>query len=282
MKRRLYAAVSLLASLVIAWLVLTGPAPKGPQAPASQFSAGRAMADVRAIATGPHPVGSPADAAARDHVINRMTALGLSPRVQSSVQISDKTHRPVEVNTVIGLFPGREANAAAVAVMAHYDSVARGPGAADDAGGTAAVLEIARALRAGGPTARDVAFVVTDGEEAGMLGAKAFFASDPLAKHLGFVVNMDARGSRGRAMMFETGAENGETVRLFARTAVRPVSNSLMVMVYDLLPNFTDFTQGKTRGLAGVNFAFLGGVADYHQSTDTTANFDQRSLQDIG
>jgi hypothetical protein len=282
MSRPILIAAALAAGFLLAWLVLTGPAPRGADAPADAFSAGRAMADVSAIAQVPHPVGSAADAAAREHVIARMTALGLSPRVQSSVQISDKTHKPVQVQTVIGLLPGRDPKAPALAVMAHYDSVARGPGAADDASGTAAALEIARALKAGGPTSRDVAFVITDGEEAGMLGAKAFFASDPLARRLGFVVNLEARGSRGRAMMFETGRGNGQTVRLFASTARRPVSNSLMVMVYDLMPNFTDFTEAKNAGLQGVNFAFLGGPADYHQPTDTAANFDRRSLQDIG
>ena len=282
MIRRAFLIVSLLLGFALAWAVLTGPAPKPAAAPAGEFSAGRAMADVRQIARVPHPVGSDEDAKVRDYLIGRMTQLGLSPRVQSSVQVSDKTHRPVRVDTVVAVLPGADPAASAIVVMAHYDSTPHGPGAADNAGGTASVLEIARALKTGPAPARDVAFVITDGEEAGLLGAKPFFAEDPLAKRLGFVVNMDARGSRGRAMMFETGKGNGQTIRLFARSAKRPVSDSLMVMVYELMPNFTDFTEAKQRGMQGVNFAFLGGPRDYHAASDTAANLDQRSLQDIG
>ena len=269
-------------SAILAWRVLTGPAAAPTDAPAAEFSAGRAMADVSVIAKETHVVGSPEDAAVRDYLVGRMTALDLSPRVQATTRVSDKTHLPVQVDNVIGVLPGRDAGQPATAVMAHYDSTRHGPGAADDAGGAAAVLEIARALKLGQPPVRDVAFIITDGEEAGMLGAKSFFAEDPLAKRLGFLVNIEARGSRGRAMMFETGHDNGGTIRLFATAAERPVSNSLMVLVYDLMPNFTDFTEGKKRGLPGVNFAFLGGPRDYHAATDTPANLDQRSLQDIG
>jgi hypothetical protein len=277
----LFLAVVIVAAL-LAWRVLTGPDPSPADAPADGFSAARAMTDVAAIATEPHPVGSPQDAAVRDLLIGRMTTLGLSPRVQATTQVSDKTHLPVRVDTLIGVLPGRDPAQPAVAVMAHYDSTPHGPGAADDAAGVGAALEIARAIKNGPAPLRDVAFVITDGEEAGMLGAKAFFADDPLARRLGFVVNMEARGSRGRAMMFETGRDNGGTVGLFANAAQRPISNSLMVLVYDLMPNFTDFTEGKKRGQQGVNFAFLGGPKDYHAAADTPANLDQRSLQDIG
>jgi Zn-dependent M28 family amino/carboxypeptidase len=59
----------------------------------------------------------------------------------------------------------------------------------------AAVLETVRAIRARGAPARDVAVILTDGEEAGLLGARGVFAGDPLAKRLGFILNLEARGS---------------------------------------------------------------------------------------
>jgi hypothetical protein len=274
--------ISIVASFVVAWLALTGPKPLPANAPEQEFSAARAMADVEKIAVRPHPVGSPEDAQVRDYLVQRMSALGLVPRVQTAEAISEKTHLPVSLGNIIGVLPGRDGAAPAVAVMAHYDSTPRGPGAADDAAGVAAVLEIARALKTAGASARDVLFILTDGEEAGMLGAKALFAGDPAARRIGFVVNLEARGSQGRAMMFETGQRNGETIRLFARSAQRPLSDSLMVLVYELMPNYTDFTEGKKAGLQGLNFAFLGGAGDYHAASDTPANLDQRSLQDIG
>ena len=65
--------------------------------------------------------------------------------------------------------------------MAHYDSVPCSPGASDDGMGTATVIETARAIAAGAPLRRTVVIVLTDGEEAGLLGAEAFMREHPLA-----------------------------------------------------------------------------------------------------
>src|SRR6202012_481827 len=100
--------------------------------------------------------------------------------------------------------------------MAHYDSVPASAGASDDAAGVATVLEIVRAFKARGVPDRDVLVVLTDGEEAGLLGADAFFRQDPEAKRIGFIFNLDVRGSAGRVQMFQTGAHNGAAVRLVA------------------------------------------------------------------
>lgn len=53
------------------------PRPRPASVAETQFAAGRAMADVRAIARNPHPTGSAEHAQVRAHLIGRMTALGL-------------------------------------------------------------------------------------------------------------------------------------------------------------------------------------------------------------
>src|SRR5258708_3783519 len=107
------------------------------------------------------------------------------------------------VENIVGVLPGRDRSLPAVALMAHYDSVPGSTGASDDAAGVATALEVVRAIKARGVPARDVVVLITDGEEAGLLGADAFFRRDPMAKHVGFVFNMEARGSAGRAQMFQ-------------------------------------------------------------------------------
>jgi len=166
--------------------------------------------------------------------------------------------------------------------MAHHDSVPGSPGAADDIAGVASSLEIVRAIAARGGPQRDVVLVMTDGEEAGLLGAKAFFEADPLARHLGFLMNLEARGGGGRAIMFETSAQNGAAIDLFAGAARRPLGNSLTALVYKLLPNDTDFTVAKDHGVAGLNFAFIGRQFDYHSPSSTVAVLDQGALQHMG
>src|SRR5690606_388309 len=164
----------------------------------------------------------------------------------------------------------------------HYDSVPGSPGAADDAAGVSAMLEIARALQAGPQPARDVVFLFTDGEEVGLLGARAFFGEHALARRVGFVVNLEARGGSGRALMFQPGPGNAETVRLFARSAVRPMATSLSQFIYERMPNDTDFTVPAEAGIPGLNFAFVGRPFDYHSPTATPERLDRGSLQDLG
>jgi hypothetical protein len=288
MGRTFALAACLIAAALIAWWGERPPDPVRSDAPAAAFSAGRAMADVAAVARVPHPIGSPANAAVRDDLLGRMAALGLAPQVQRAevvVQMADGA-RPLVVGgraeNLVGVLPGRDRAAPAVALMAHYDSVPASPGAADDAAGVAAVLETVRALKAAGPLRRDVVVALTDGEEAELLGARAFFAGHPLARRLGFVVNLEARGGGGRARMFETGPANGETVGLFRHAVGDPSSSSLAVYLYRLMPNETDFTLARAAGLPGLNFAFIGRQFDYHAASSTPAALDQGSLQDIG
>ena len=63
-----------------------------------------------------------------------------------------------------------------VIVGGHYDSVAAGPGANDNASGTATVLEMARVLAADGEF-DDVCFVLFGAEEAGLIGSREFVDS---------------------------------------------------------------------------------------------------------
>jgi hypothetical protein len=286
--KNLALAFCLIVALVMAFWSGGTPRPLPADAPAAEFSAGRAMVDNRVIARAPHPVGSPQNAAARDYLVGRLQAMGLQPQVQRTLafQRSPRSPEPfvlgATVENVIGILPGRDRAAPALAIMAHYDSVPASPGAADDAAGVSAALEIMRVLKAEGTPQRDVILLITDGEEAGLLGAQGFFAEHPLARHVGFVINMETRGGGGQAQMFQTGAENGEVIKLFRKTAQHPAASSLAVYLYEHLPNDTDFTVSKAAGITGLNFAFIGRQFDYHSPTSTSDNLDQGSLQHLG
>jgi hypothetical protein len=283
---------ALIAALVAAFALARAseqpPEPLAASAPADTFSAGRAMADVAVIAKAPHPVGSPANAAVRDHLLNRLRAMGLEARVQRTQVVRAKDYGDETfaaggtVENVIGVLPGKERAAPALALMAHYDSVPNSPGAADDAAGVASALEIARAIKAQGTPARDVMLVLTDGEEAGLLGAQAFFDQDPAAKRIGFLINMESRGNGGRVQMFQTSSRNGAVIDLFRESAKRPVSSSLAVFLYENMPNDTDFTVSKAAGVAGLNYAFIGRQFDYHMASSTPETVSQATLQDMG
>ncbi len=295
--RLLWLFGSLAAALVLAAVTLQSPRPVPADAPPTAFSATRAMADVREIAQRPHPLGSAEHARVQAHLLRRMAALGLQTSTQTG-PLSPGAVRRLERNgapaaavglgvvNLIGVLPGRDPALPAVVLMAHYDTAADSPGAADDSAGVAAVLEAVRALRARGPADRTLVVLLTDAEELNLDGARAFFSDHPLRDRIGAVINLEARGGGGRAMMFETGRGNAETIDLFARVAPRATggvsSNSLAVFVYELMPNGTDFTIPKDRGVQGINLAFIGRPAQYHSPASTPEALDIGSVQHIG
>ncbi|MBR7618921.1 M20/M25/M40 family metallo-hydrolase [Phenylobacterium sp. 20VBR1] len=287
MRKDILVAIVFGVALLAAAVANMTPKPLGVDAPAGVFSAGRAMVDDRVIAKVPHPVGSPANYAVRNYLVGRMTQLGLAPQVQRVDAFQERPGKePLVIGGVvenlIGVLPGKDRKAPALALMAHYDSVPGSPGAADDAAGVSAALEVMRVLKAEGTPARDVVLLLTDGEEAGLLGATGFFQSHPLAKQLGFVINMESRGGGGRANMFETAPANGAVIDLFRKASTAPASSSLIVYLYKQLPNDTDFTVPRKAGIAGLNYAFIARQFDYHSPVSTPENLNQGSLQHLG
>src|ERR1017187_5688025 len=254
------------------------PDPLPASAPDGEFSAGRAMAAIRAIAQRPHPVGSADHDRVRDYILGEFTRLGLAPAVQAGTGTFLRYKGKAE--NILARLPGT-ANTRPVMLAAHYDSTRGGPGAGDDAHGVAVLLETLRALRQSPPLRNDVVFLVTDGEEDGMLGAALFMREHPWRGEPGVVLNFEARGTGGAATMFETSTPNEGLVRTL-RTAV-PAANatSFAYEVYRRMPNNTALSVFK-RGLAGMNFAFIEHPEWYHHAQDDPAHLDLRSVQEQG
>ncbi|HYN47068.1 MAG TPA: M20/M25/M40 family metallo-hydrolase, partial [Allosphingosinicella sp.] len=165
--------------------------------------------------------------------------------------------------------------------VSHYDSTFAGPGAADDGIGVAAMLEVAEALR-GRRLARPITFLFNEGEEMGLLGARAFLERDPLAGRVEIAVNLEARGVTGPAIMFETSRPNGPAIAFYRAAAARPVANSLSTDLYRLIPNSTDVAVFEARPWTILNFAVIGNETRYHSAGDVLAALDRRSLQHMG
>lgn len=263
---------------------LNPPAAADANAPLTEFSAARAMVHVTSISASPRPIGSSAHAATRDYIIGQLEQAGLHPEVQKTTAVNTRWGSPFRaaaVENIVARLQGTS-NAKAVLLAGHYDSVPNSFGASDDGAAVAALLESLRALRAGDSLKNDVIFLFTDGEEVGLLGAKAFVEEHPWAKDVGVVLNFEARGNSGPSIMFETSDGNAWVVEQFARATRHPVANSLSYDIYKFLPNDTDFTVFKNGGLSGLNFAYIQGLTHYHSSLDNAENVDPRSLQHHG
>lgn len=277
--------LALVLLLAVLWVVSVRrqpPAPKPASAPATEFSGERALAVLRDLVGDgrPHPIGSPANAAVRDRILEKLRQYGYAPEVQQGVACSPLHGQCGRVENVVARLEGT-ARDGAVLLMAHYDSVPGGPGVSDDLAGTAAVLEAARALKAGPPPKNPVIFLLDDGEEAGLLGAQAF-ADSPLAREVKVIVNLEARGTAGPSLMFETIGHDGWLVPLLAEGASRPITSSVFVSIYQMMPNYTDLAVFKKHKVDGMNFAYVENPGFYHTSGDNLQNLDPASLEHHG
>jgi len=105
---------------------------------------------------------------ARNQIVGKLQSYGYSPTLQNfSGSYSEN---------VVAELPGSGSNPGVVVVGAHYDSIGSscsgsGPGADDNATGTAGVLEAARVLASAGPFEHTIRFVLFSAEELGLIGS---------------------------------------------------------------------------------------------------------------
>jgi len=257
------------------------PRPASDRVPLSEFSAERAVKHIAVIARAPHPINSPEHDAVRDYILNTLRQIGVTPQVQRTTDVNETYGVDGAVENIVCRLPGATREKA-VLLVAHYDSVAAGPGASDDGVAVAALLESARAFKLLPQLKRDVIILFTDGEEPGLLGARAFVSEHPWARDVGVVLNFEARGTRGPSLMFETSSENGWLISNFGRAASHPAANSLSYEIYKRMPNDTDFTIFRRAGYSGLNFAFIDGLVSYHTPHDSIDAVNLGSLQHHG
>ena len=211
-------------------------------APATEFSAGRAYATLGRLLgpEKPHPVSTPENAAVRARIQAEFARLGVKTSTYTAFACNAwRGFNYIPCATVTDVLaeivPGQ---GKAIVLLAHYDSVPAGPGASDDESGVSIVLETARALRArGAKSLHPVLAVITDGEEAGLLGAQAFLENAALKARVGAVVNVEARGTRGRSLLFQTSPGDSALIDLYARSVPFYSTSSLFAEIYRALPN---------------------------------------------
>ena len=280
-----FASIVFIALVIGFALYRQTPPPAQPvSGPSAEFSSGRAMQHLRIIAQKPHSIGTPAAEEVRQYIFKELNEMGASPVIQTANVVTQKDSKfasGATVNNIVARLKG-EGGSKAVLLMSHYDSAPTSPGASDDGSAVVTMLETLRALKSSPALKNDVIFLFTDGEEIGLLGAKAFVDQNPWAKDVGLALNFEARGVSGPAIMFETSAGNEWLIQEFAKAAPHPVANSLTYEIYKRLPNDTDLTVLKKAGYAGLNFAFINGVNRYHSRLDNVDHLDERSLQHQG
>lgn len=175
-------------------------------------SAERLMTDVTALSADAmqgRGFGQPGGQMARDYIIAGFQEAGVEPLNGEWLwpfvaPANARRPQPIEGFNIAGVVRGTDDPGNWIVITAHYDheGVRDGQiynGADDNASGTAALMEIARLLR-DHPPRHSVLLLALDGEESGLLGARAFVAGSPIPlEQMVLNINLDmiARGDNG-------------------------------------------------------------------------------------
>jgi hypothetical protein len=156
-------------------------------------------------------------------------------------------------------------------------------GAADDGYGVGVTLEaVSQLLKQRADWKQGVKVLFTDAEEVGMYGMTAQWENNrEVFDNVGLMVNIEARGPMGPALLFETCPGNEKIMDLYADASKYHYTYSLTTVVYTFMPNFTDFTIVKD-DIPGINFSTITDVNHYHTDKDNFSNISQKSIQHYG
>ncbi len=291
------AAVAVAAGL-LAYGLWTRPAAE--PADAEGFSAARVVNDIEVISKDHHSVAHPEERAeVREYLVSRLNELGADTvkffEYDSLVGPQNKhVVYTFDAVDVMAEFPPLTAteDPTYLLMVAHYDSRYSQPmpkdtvwsyGAADDGYGVGVILETgSQALKYLQDWSQGIKVLFTDAEEVGMMGMKAIWENDRQEfDNIGFMINLEARGPWGPALLFETCPGNEKVMDLYAKAADSPFTYSLTTVVYSFMPNFTDFTIVKDE-IPGMNFSTIADINHYHTDLDNFSNVSAKSIQHYG
>ena len=292
------AVVGIVAGL-LAYGVLTLPTPK--PAEADGFSSARVVKDIEVISKERHSVAQPeARAKVREYLIGRLQQLGADTvQIFSYDSLVGPKNKHVEYvfdahNIVADFAPltASEGKPAELLLVAHYDSRYSQPfakdtvwsyGAADDGYGVGVILEtVSQLLKNRTEWKQGVKVLFTDAEEVGMMGMTAIWENNrEVFGNVGLMVNIEARGTWGPVLLFEACPGNEKVLDLYASASKYPFTYSLTTVVYNFMPNFTDFTIVKD-SIPGLNFSNIADVNHYHTHLDNFTNISEKTIQHYG
>jgi len=266
--------------------LISPPAPLPVDAPATEFSAGRAMQDLEVITRQPHPMGiSQGHADVVAYLVGEIRELGLEPQVQDTFGLrlwspgSGYISGGFVENITVRL---RGTNPeGAILLTSHYDSVPGGPAATCSGSGVVTVLELLRALHAGPPLRQDVIFLFTDGEEPGTLGAHAFVAQHPWLQDVRLALSMD-QFRAGPPHLVATSRGDGLWVQTLAqgKQSTRPAYSSFP---FNLFPaGETDLLPFKKARIRGADILTIAPATEVHTALDLPKIVDPGSVQQAG
>ncbi len=234
------------------------------------------------VAVGPRPAGSPQLRRLADRLRAMLPNGTFEPFPSSGPQRG--------LRNIVGVLPGRQP---AILIGAHYDTQYRPKGfvgANDSAAGTAALIELARDLRADLPAGhREIRFVLFDGEEAppgcgdrdfqycALRGSRAYAAAHP--GQLGDMILLDYIANRGVRIPRETNSSPALWEQL--RSAARQVGAGDTFPAGTQVPIIDDHIPFVEQGVPSIDL--IDWSYPYKNTDqDTLDKLDEAALNQVG
>lgn len=258
----------------------------------SKFNVSNQMDHINEIAKEPHSIYDvEAKEKVREYLTSELTKLGAQPKIYEYSDVYVKRSDSYEdIQNIYAEIKGKSDSY--IMLVTHYDSSRAKPeryaekdgslGAADAGYGLSTILETLRVIKESNIELQNgIKILFTDGEEAGLLGAKEAVKEYEIFNGVNYLINLEARGTKGPAVMFETSPNNSAVVDLY-NSADKTFSYSITPEIYRLLPNGTDFTVFLENNIPGINISVLNGIENYHTPNDNPNNLNYKSMQHYG
>jgi hypothetical protein len=247
------------------------------------FDTNRAFARLERILAGepPHPVDSPGSDLVRDRLLAEMRGVGLQPRVSDDMVCNAfrKAATSLARASATSPPPSDRPTGEHLLIVGHYDSVPVGPGAATTASPSPPCWRSPSSCAASRSPARHLPVQRRRGKRPAR--RPRLPGPRPAAPRVSHLVNLEARGVDGPAIMFETSRPNGAAVDFIAApsTARSPTRSAPISTACSPI-----------HGRVGVRGAALDHPQHrhhrqrdrYHTAGDNLAALDRRSLQHMG
>lgn len=239
------------------------------------------------IAEKPHNYGSLEKENVKNYIISTIEKYGYKAILQKGPLIKNEKLSDFSYKTVFAIveniyveIPGKTQDK--IAIVTHYDSVPFGPGAADNSTAVASNLanfeKVCKDIQKGIIPLNSIIFIFTDAEEMGLLGAEYFTKNYEEIYKISLVLNLDARGNKGKNILFQSNDKNGKIIKQYSKFDKKIIGFSFANDIYKRMPNSTDFTPFLNKKIDGLNFAFLQNSIVYHSFLDNIKDLSKNSL----
>ncbi|KAM8714032.1 hypothetical protein ACLKA7_014225 [Drosophila subpalustris] len=189
-------------------------------------------------------------------------------------------------NIAVKLSPKNTSSETYLLVNSHFDSGESSPGAGDAGFMIVTMLEVLRVIATSRqPIEHPIVFLFNGAEEVGLLASHGFITQHKWAPFCKAVINLDAAGSGGRDVLFQTGPNHPWLVDYYKKYSKHPFATTMAEEIFQsgIIPSDTDFRQFKTYGnIPGLDMAQCFNGFVYHTKYDTIDVIPIESLQNTG